>query len=924
VLIDSFPFERVPALVAYIDATGVYRCMSASYEEWCGIDRAEILGRHYGIVLSLLFGHEYVHNVRDRLCQALGGEAMQFEATYARGSGVRHALISYTPEFDGSGAVLGILVFVNDITDFKRVELSARESEERLRLAAEASGMGVWDHDFGTDCLTWNEACSQVIGLESTGRALKWEQFQEHIHPEDRDHRTACWTFARDRQEAYESEFRVLAEDGSYRWILTRGRFLLDESGTPMRGLGVVLDISGRKKAEEEANRQRRRIEEILESTTDGVALWDREWRCNYLNGRGRELIDGRNLLGRILWEEFPDTLGTAFEYHYRRTMSERVPTTFEAYYAAPLKMWLELHAYPTEEGIAIFFRDITERRVNEERLRLNAQAIDSVRAGITIAKYSKKEDYPLVFVNRAFEKLTGYAAEELMGRNCRILQGQDTDQPARAEIRTALEEGRSACVVVRNYKKNGKQFFNELQISMVRNREGEITHVVGIQNDITERVQSRERLARIAQYDGLTGLPNRYLFMDRLKQALRESSRTGQELTVVCLDVDNFKHVNDSLGHFYGDRLLKHVGRRISSVVRATDTVARLGGDEFALFCRSNDGLPELGRLMERLIQSISSPLRLCGQEVMATVSAGAAISPEDSSDAEELLRLADFAMYAAKRDQKNSWKQYRPELKAGKAELLNLTAGLRRALAKNEFVLHYQPRVETATGRIAGMEALVRWQHPERGLLSPGEFIRIAEETGLIIRIGQWVIEEAVRQNTAWREAGLKVLPISVNVSPAQFRNSSFVSSIATTLQKVDFPPQLLELELTESLLMDNEESADTALKELKDLGVRLAIDDFGTGYSGLSYLARFTVDTIKIDQSFTARIGEDETAAAICRSTLHLARELRLTTVAEGVESEEQVRLLQLWGCDELQGFYFAKPLPAAEVEQWLRKT
>ncbi|HMH13635.1 MAG TPA: EAL domain-containing protein [Edaphobacter sp.] len=670
--------------------------------------------------------------------------------------------------------------------------------------------------------------------------------------------------------------------------------------------------------------KQRRLVEQILECMTDGVFVVDREWRFVYLSLRAKRLISGgEELIGRNLWEKFPEhTRGSLEQYH--RAMIERIPTIFEEYYPEPLNKWFEIQAHPAEEGILVFFRDITERRRTEEMLRLRVQAIASVPIGVTISEYSKSQDCPLVYVNPAFEKLTGYNADWVLGKDCRFLQGSDTEQSGATKIRAALKQGQPIRVVLRNYQKNGKQFINELQLSPVTNPEGEITHIVGVQTDVTERIRSRKRLARQAQYDALTGIGNRFLFTTRLRQAIKKARSTGNKLAVVYLDVDNVKQVNDSLGHRYGDRILKQVAHKLASAVRTPDTVARLGGDEFAFLCTNYGSNAGLEKLMDTVIQLIGKPVRLGRQEVIVTASIGLALFSDATSDSEDLIHMANLAMYSAKRDGKNTWRKYCPKLQSGrKGSLsLNVATGLRRALERNEFVLYYQPRIEAATGRIVAMEALIRWRHPELGLTLPGEFIGIAEETGLIAGIGHWVIEEAIRQNSAWRKVGLAVVPVSVNVSAVQFRDPNLASLIAALLKRSCLPPQSLELELTESLLMDSTEATVEALSAIRALGVLVAIDDFGTGYSALSYLARLAVDTIKIDHSFTSCIVKNKTSAAICRSIIQLAQQLDLTTVAEGIETEGQANLLRYWGCAQMQGFYFVSPMPAGEMENLLK--
>jgi diguanylate cyclase (GGDEF)-like protein/PAS domain S-box-containing protein len=661
---------------------------------------------------------------------------------------------------------------------------------------------------------------------------------------------------------------------------------------------------------------------EVLESTTDGVFMLDRNWCFIYLNSHARDLISaGRNLIGLNVWEEFPSARTLQFWDQYHIAMNERRPVQFISYYPAPLDLWFEIHAYPTRRGMSAYFRDITTRRAEEEKLRLLEQAISAAPMGVSLAKYDGSKDCALIYVNPAFERITGYSSEEAVGRDCRFLQGTDVMQPGRKDFRNAIENGRPATILVRNYKKDGRQFSNEIHLSQVYDQQGKVTHLVAIQNDISEQLEIKGKLAMQAQYDALTGLANRYLLLERLKEALDLASFHERQIAVVVVDLDNFKHINDRFGHMEGDRILIQIGRRLNAVVESTDTVGRLGGDEFALILTDWSDEGRLQKILNRILIDIRKPLFARGQELWVTGSVGVSIFPVDGSQAEDLLLMADLAMYWIKRCGKNSFHLYSPDLRFNHNEPLDVAVGFRSALKNREFRLFYQPRVSADTRQVNGFEALIRWQHPKRGLLLPAQFIRIAEDTGLINEIGRWVIEEALLDNAAWRKAGHKPVTISVNVSAAQIQDPEFPNAVGNALRRSGLPAESLELELTESLLIDNAELAEASLRALKQLGVRIAIDDFGAGYSGLHYLSRFPIDAIKIDHFFTKNIATDDTAATICRSVLKLGQALGLTTVAEGVEAESQVSLLRSWQCSELQGYLFAKPLPLREAELFL---
>ncbi len=444
-----------------------------------------------------------------------------------------------------------------------------------------------------------------------------------------------------------------------------------------------------------------------------------------------------------------------------------------------------------------------------------------------------------------------------------------------------------------------------------------------GTGKDITERKQAEARIQHMAHHDVLTGLPNRALLQDRLSQAIAYAERYAQPIWVVFIDLDRFKFVNDSLGHKAGDQLLNAMAQRLQSATRETDTVARLGGDEFVLVLPARSDEAMAGGILQRIMDSIAQPLAIAEQTFYLGCSMGVAIYPADGSSAEELIEHADIAMYRAKETGRNNFQFYTAAMNAGMLERLRLESALRSALERDEFVLHYQPQVDLQSGRVVGMEALIRWQHPQLGMVSPLRFISLAEETGLIVPIGAWVLRTACAQNQAWQQAGLGPLRIAVNLSARQFAQPGLAQSIGAALAESGLAPQYLDLELTESLVMTDVERTIEVLRELKALGLQLSIDDFGTGYSSLSYLKRFPIDVLKIDQSFVRDITHHPDDALIVMSIIALAHNLKLHVIAEGVETQEQLDYLQQHGCDEMQGYFFSRPVPAAEFEQLLRQ-
>ncbi len=563
---------------------------------------------------------------------------------------------------------------------------------------------------------------------------------------------------------------------------------------------------------------------------------------------------------------------------------------------------------------------DISERKLAEQNLRINQRAMEQSSNGIIICD-AFAADMPVAYVNPAFERITGYVAEEVIGRNCRFLFGADGGQDGLLEIRKAIREQREGHALLRNYRKDGTLFWNDMRIAPVRDENNTVTHFVGVQSDITERIRHEDALAFQASHDKLTGLPNRYLLEDRLQQAINMSQRNSQSVGVVFIDLDHFKVFNDSIGHGAGDQILQMLAERFSSCIRDGDTLARFGGDEFLLVCPNLSDPAVLVHIVERLFVVMQPTICIESQDVQAGASIGIALYPNDGKTSSDLIKCADIAMYQAKAMGRGNYQFYAPELGLRTAQRLNIENQMRRALDQSEFELYYQPKISASNGRVCGMEALIRWNHPQRGLVPPMEFIPIAEESGLIVPIGAWVLQQSCRQNQAWIAAGCSDFTISVNVSIAQFKHKDFSQIVADALLQSGLKPQFLTLEITESLVMENPELLILELQRLKALGIRISIDDFGTGYSSLSYLKRLPVDELKIDQSFVRDISADTADADICRTIIMIGHNLGLSVVAEGVETEAQANYLMRQRCDALQGYLLSRPVPASQISDRL---
>ncbi|HEX5803634.1 MAG TPA: EAL domain-containing protein [Azospira sp.] len=548
--------------------------------------------------------------------------------------------------------------------------------------------------------------------------------------------------------------------------------------------------------------------------------------------------------------------------------------------------------------------------RASEETIRLNGRAVEASANGIMITDRQQPDD-PIIYVNPAFERITGYAAAEALGRNPRFLMGDDTRQLGSGEISAAIRERREGQAVLRNYRKDGSLFWNELSIAPVRDADGRETHFVGIINDITERKQYEEQLERQNNQDALTGVASRSLLKDRAGQAIAFAARHGRSVALLFIDLDHFKRINDSLGHGVGDTVLRAVAQRIAGCVRERDTLARLGGDEFIVILSDLDSPQQAPLMAGRMLHEIASPVLLGELEIDLSASIGVSVYPADGADYDTLLRNADAAMYRAKEAGRNTFRFYTADMNAEALRKLELETKLRRVLTRNELLLHYQPLLNLGNGRITDVEALLRWDDGER-LVPPGDFIPLAEESGLIVPIGEWVLQQACRQAKQWQTAG-RELRVAVNLSARQFRDSRLPAMVRDCLRDSGLPAHLLKLEITESAVMHNAEEAAGILAELKSLGLGISVDDFGTGYSSLAYLRRFPIDQLKIDRSFVHDMSEHPDSAAIVQGIIGLARSLRLQTVAEGVETEAQRDFLRAAGCDLMQGFLFSRPLP-----------
>jgi len=531
-----------------------------------------------------------------------------------------------------------------------------------------------------------------------------------------------------------------------------------------------------------------------------------------------------------------------------------------------------------------------------------------------------------VTFLNLVAEKMTGWSLREAaglpLGEVFRVLDAASREA-APSPMETAVgQEGTGHrppnCVLVR---RDGFEIPIEDSISPIHDREGNATGAVIVFRDVSAARAMADQITHSAEHDFLTGLPNRMLLNDRVNQAIAMAPRHHKRVAVLFLDLDGFKHINDSLGHPTGDKLLQSIAKRLVECVRASDTVSRQGGDEFVVLLSEVERSEDTAITARRMLQAVAEAHSIDHHDLHVTTSIGVSVFPDDGLDAETLIKNADTAMYQAKENGRQSYKFFKPAMNVRAVERQAIEESLRRALERQEFAVHYQPKVSLKTGEITGAEALLRWTHPVRGPISPAQFIPIAEDCGLIRPIGNWILREACRQARAWLDAGLPLASMAVNISAVQFRNENFLQGVFSTLEETGLDPKYLELELTESVLMKHAESTEVILKTLRARGVQLAVDDFGTGYSSLSYLRRFAIDALKIDQSFVRQITTTPSETTIVTAVISMGRSLNLRVVAEGVETTEELAFLQAHQCDQAQGYYFSRPVAAPQFADLL---
>ncbi|HET6519105.1 MAG TPA: EAL domain-containing protein [Geminicoccaceae bacterium] len=926
--------------VRHPDGRLSYPYYSANAERVFGYP-AEAIEADAGVILRLIHPDHHAgwRAAIDRSAATLTPFTLDFRVTTGRGE-ARWFRSMAAPQRLGDGGVAwdGIVL---DITELKETEARLRERERQLTEAQQIAGLGDWRWVVGARRETWSRQIYLIFGVDPEGFTPSREAFLAFVHPEDRGAIDAALRRAIAARGNYGCEYRIRRPDGEIRHVRSEGRCELDEATGEIRAVfGISQDVTEKRRAEallqqakEEAERYARFLRTALENISEGLALYGPDGGLVVCNDTYRRLYrDSADLLvPGVRFEDLvrvraerglaPEARGRVAEWLRERMAGFWNPSGPVEREFPDGSWWQFSEQRSRDGGIAQVATDITPLKRREAELRASEQRFRDFAESASDWLWEMDADLRFTYFSPRFREVCGKGPEGLLGRRREEVRSDagDADWAAHLADLAARRAFRDFAYPFTNGR--GERRICQVSGKPLFDGRGTFLGYRGTARDITERVEAEERIRHLARHDVLTGLPNRVLFADRLEQALAAARRDGAAVAVLCLDLNDFKGVNDTLGHAAGDELLRQVARRLQEAVREVDTVARLGGDEFAVIQVGIEGFGAAAALARRVLLRLAEPYSIEGQELHAAASVGITLYPEDGDGQAALLRNADLALYRAKAEGGHAFQFFLPEMNEALQHRRRLEHDLRRALEEGQFALHYQPQVDLATGRVVGVEALLRWPHPERGPIPPGAFVPIAEESGLILPLGRWALREACRQARAWRDAGLPEVRVAVNLSPVQFAQTDVAGEVLRALREAGLPPERLELEITEGTLMHDTEAAILTLGRLHDLGVVLALDDFGTGYSSLGYLRRFPLHRVKIDQTFVRGIGEDQGDAIIAGAIVTLGHALGLRVIAEGVETPRQLGYLWQQGCDHAQGFYFSPPLSAGACAELL---
>ena len=821
-----------------------------------------------------------------------------------------------------------------DITQRTQMEETLSQSEEKYRTILENIEGGYYEVDLAGNFTFFNDSMCRILGYSP--EEMKGMNNQQYTDKESAKKLFQAFT------EVYKtgkpikgSDWHIIRKDGTKRIGEASVSLLKDSSGNPIGFRGITLDITARKQAEVQLQKSEERYRTILENIEDGYYEVD-------LNGDFTFFNDSMCVLLGYSQEEM---VGMNNRQYTDKENAKKLFQTFNEVYRTgePAKAfdWQIIRKDGTKRSIeasisllkdlsgnAIGFRgitrDATERKQAEETMRQSEERYRTILDEMEDGYMELDIAGNLTFVNDATCRHSGYSREEMIGTSFKShMAKEEFDNMYKAFGNIYITGKPERGIFYKLLRKDGTTAFAELAGFPLKNKKGDVIGFRGVARDISARKQMEEAIQYQATHDALTGLSNRLMFGQMLNHAIESAKRHQRQLAVLFIDLDRFKTINDTLGHDAGDQLLQEIAARLKQTLRAADLISRLGGDEFVIMIEEAIDAGQVATVAHKILASIIQPITIMKQECRITASIGICMYPKDAEDEQTLMKNADIAMYLAKEEGKNNYQFYAEDIQSKSLERLSIETNLRSALERNELSLHYQAKVDFKTNTINGVEALLRWQNSNLGFVTPTQFIPVAEETGMIVPIGNWVMKTACAQNVAWQKQGLPLVCMAVNLSVRQLTDEKLIDDIRTALTDSGMAPNLLELEITESMMMRNPERMIAVLAKIKSLGVRLAIDDFGTGYSSLAQIKHFPVDTLKVDRSFIRNIPQDAEDKAITEAIIAMGKTLSLTVVAEGVETLDQLNFLKDHSCDEMQGYYFSKPIAPEQFADLLRK-
>lgn len=916
-LIDS-----VPDLIFYKSAEGNYLGCNKAFESFVGHSEGYIRGKtDYD-----LFDQDVADFFRDkdRTMMELGATQANDEwVTYPSGERVLLNTIK-TPFYGEAGQVYGLVGISRDLTEKNRIEEQLKNSETTYRAVLSTALDGFWIVGLDGKILDVNEAYCKLSGFAE-------------------DEIVGFSVNGFDALEATEETLSRIEE------IKKKGKLLFKTQHRHRDGhlIDVEINVSYWKEGERffvfirnitEQERARKmlvesesRFRSIFEKVpTVAVQGYDRYRNVLYWNQASEALYGytedearGRKLEDLIIPDELkPQVVSEVDDWIAGVPVAEPSEMVLKRADGAPVSVFSSHLMLTGLDGHPEFYcvdLDLTDLKHAEERVVTLSQALEQSPVSVILTDTHGVIEY----VNSTFERVTGYTSKEVIGQSTRILKSGMTPKSRYQDLWQTITRGEIWEGELQNATKSGEVFWEHASISPVKNSQGQVSHYLAVKQDITQNKAQEEKILHQAHFDSLTSLPNRFLSLDRLNQMIKEARRGKYKVAVLFMDLDDFKKVNDTLGHQAGDELLKEAAARLESAVREVDVVGRLGGDEFIILANQLVDSAIAGQIAEKVLDAFREPFRLSGRELVSTISIGISVYPNDGEEPSEMLRQADSAMYHSKEQGRNTYNFFTEQMNRDVERRLYLEEQLRTALDNQELEVYFQPLIKMDERRIVGAEALLRWDHQPMGMISPDEFIPIAEQTGLIVPIGRFVLENAIAQASRWRCECQDAFRIAINVSPRQFRDSELLPFVQLLMDQYELPYSSLELEITEGVLMSGHSSVENILKGLNELGIAISMDDFGTGYSSLSYLRSYPFDTLKVDKSFVQDITLDPADLELVGAAIAMGQGLGIDVIAEGIETEEQYQLLTTLGCDYGQGYLFGKPVPADVFESLLKE-